>query len=356
MLVLQVELQGKIVWAVRPDDPLLIPLESMPGFSLLNPAVYPELEDAAAAGRASRATATFVSDGFYYFISWGFFLVSHDDFDPQRLLLDFTMHEIPAFIAHVRAASKQASLSRKLSSVGPVNVTLPRAIVLPYPGAPCLTESWHLRTAVRAEHIERAGRHPLSARPPSHDTLLLDAIDALHQEDFATAFLLAAISMDHLVNMQAELAFAACLQQQEGTNLSIIIPASTPRAEREQREELLSDLLMNNRRFQDVLKKVLPALTGKSLPIEDKTLYDNACRVYQVRNSVVHKKLAFRDDTPRTAGVDEAILAINTAVRLVEWFGIPANYAHAHDRVPPPTDLLSVSVHGGTASTNGSSQ
>ena len=236
-------------------------------------------------------------------------------------------------------------MSPKLTSVGPTNVTLPTSVVLPHPGDACHTASWHLRTAIRVDHIVRAGRQPLNARPPSYDTLLLDAIDSLHQEDFPTAFLLAAISMDHLTSMQAELAFTACLEKRNNTNLSMTFPASTPPDQRKEREGILSDLLIHNRRFQDVLKKVLPALTGRSLYQENKDLYDDACKVYKIRNRIVHNELAFRDATPRFAGSDEAINAINTAVRLADWFGIPAHYAHAYDGVPTPTTCHTTKHH-----------
>ncbi len=145
--------------------------------------------------------------------------------------------------------------------------------------------------------------------------------------------------MDHLTSLQAELAFTACLAGDNNTTLAITLPASTTPHERSEREGILSDLLIHSRRFQDLLKKVLPALTGRSLYQENKDLYEDACKVYKIRNRVVHKELTFLDATPRFAGSDEAINAIKTAVRLADWFGVPAHYAHGYDGVPPPPTL-----------------
>ena len=349
MVVLRVEFQGTFAWAIRPDDPLLFPIETLPVWSFVNPALYPAMEHAAPPTEERTAKATFIIEGLCYFISTGFFLISHEN-DPDRSV-DFWMHQLPALAAHLRSASKQSSLSPKLTRVGPTNIAIPTAIILPTPGGMVTTGSWHLRTAIQAENILLAGRQPLNDRPPSYDTLLLDAIDSLHQEDFPTAFLLAAISMDHLTSRQAELAFTACLQQGNITNLSIALPASMSPDQRKEREGLLSDLLIHNRRFQDLLKRVLPALTGRSLQHENKNLYDQACNVYKIRNRIVHKELTFTDDTPRFAGSDEAINAIKTAVRLAAWFGVPAHYAHAYDGVPPPITIHTAAPPGGSTVT-----
>src|SRR6266550_5118136 len=127
MVVLSVDFQGHFAWAVHPDDPLLFPLESLPAWSLLNPAVYPDMERAAAPTGERKAKATFIAEGLFYFVSGGFFLVSQDD-NPDRSL-DFWMHHLPAFAAHLRSESKQAPLSPKLTRVGPINVPVPAAIV-----------------------------------------------------------------------------------------------------------------------------------------------------------------------------------------------------------------------------------
>src|SRR6266849_4392524 len=132
MVVLRVDFQGQMCWAVSPDDPLLFPLESLPAWSLLSPAVYPDLECAAPPMGEFKAKATFIVDGLFYFVSGGFLLVSQDNKPDQSL--DFWMHHVPAFAAHLRSESKQAPLSPKLTGVGPTNVTLPTSIVLPHPG------------------------------------------------------------------------------------------------------------------------------------------------------------------------------------------------------------------------------
>src|SRR4051794_18195727 len=99
MVVLRVDFQGQMGWAVRPDDPLLFPLESLPAWSLLNPAAYPDMERAAPTGEF-KAKATFIVEGLFYFVSGGFFLVSHDNNTDQSL--DFWMHRVPAFATHLR--------------------------------------------------------------------------------------------------------------------------------------------------------------------------------------------------------------------------------------------------------------
>ena len=67
---------------------------------------------------------------------------------------------------------------------------------------------------------------------------------------------------------------------------------------------------------------------------EDRDLYETADRVYKGRNRVVHKELTFKDDCPGFSGCDEAVEAIECAIRLAGWFGVMANYAHPFDGVP----------------------
>ena len=279
------------------------------------------------------AKATFVSEGLFYFISNGFFLVSEDSSEPKwetQSRLEW-MNRLPAFARCLRSESKQASFIPKLVSFGPVSLTCPRSVELPQVGDPCATASWHLRTAIRSEHILRAGRQPLSEPPPSYDTLLLDAIDCLSHEDYPTAFLLASISMDHLARMQAAIAFAASIAGECDRSLAIDFPSG----KRDERKKVLFEMLIDDRRsFKDFLHRVPLVLMGRSLLQDDKDLYDTANRVYQTRNRVVHKELIFGDDSPRFSGCDEALEAIGCAVRLAHWFGVMGHYAHPFDGFP----------------------
>ena len=92
MVVLRVEFQGQMCWAVHPDDPMLFPLESLPSWSFLNPGVYPDMERAAPPMGEFKAKATFIVDELFYFVSGGFFLVSQDNKPDQSL--DFWMHHV----------------------------------------------------------------------------------------------------------------------------------------------------------------------------------------------------------------------------------------------------------------------
>jgi hypothetical protein len=339
MLMLDVELQGRLRWAVRTDDPISFPLDCLPAWSMLNPALYPKIAELITPPPGEPTEKpTFVSEGVFYFISNRFFLV-HDEASciPEWKPEDdeHWARRLSAFASHLRSESKQASLSPKLKCFGKVNLAVPASLELPQVGDRCTTASWHLRTAIRGEHIVRAGRQSLKIPPPSYDTLLLNAIDSLSQEDYPTAFLLAAISMDHLSRMKATSAFAASVADTSKPNLAIDFPSDAPFEKREEREKVLFELLVNERRsFKDFLHRVPLALTGRSLLQENKELYDAANRVYQTRNRVVHKELTFNDDSPRFSGCDEAIEAIGCAVRLADWFGVTAHYAHPFDGAP----------------------
>jgi hypothetical protein len=337
MEILAVVLQGPLAWAVRADDPIAFRLDCFPGWSMLNPALYPgiaELGGSPAGG--STAQATFISQGSFYFLSNGFFLALDEDRSASEWAPETCIDwesRLSALASHLRSESKQASLNPKLKSFGPRNLACLAPLELPEVGEPCCTASWHLRTAIRGEHILRAGREPLKTPPPSYDTLLLNSIDSLLQEDYPTAFLLASISMDHLSRMQAAIAFAASVSNDSKRQLMIDFPSDAVTDQREERKKVLFDLIVNERRFKDFLHRVPLALTGRSLLQDNKDLYDAAIGVYQIRNQVVHKELTFSDDSPRFYGCDEDIRAIRCAVQLVGWFGLAADYAHPFDGV-----------------------
>ena len=336
MVLLDVVLQGSVEWAICANDPTCFELRSLPGCSVINPALYPRMVEFGGLERGLTAKATFINHGDFYFVSNTFFLAVDENSQTIEWTPDDCLEwerRLSALVNHLRFASKQASLKARLAGFGPCSLPIP-PLQLPQEGERCATASWHIRTAVRGEHILHAGEQSLDVPPPSHATLLLDAIDSLMHGEYATAFLLGAISMDHLSRVKATEALAAAFQACSGRSLAVDFSAdTTPESQKERTEELFN-LLLRDRRFKQLLHSVPLALTGRSLLRDNKDLYDRAIQVYEIRNRVVHKDLVFKDEfLPRFFGCDEAIEAIRCAIQLADWFGVGDNYAHPFDGV-----------------------
>jgi len=334
MLMLEVVFDGSIEWAIRADDPSCFGLSSLPGHSLLNPALYPRIAEIGVMGGLS-AKATFIDHGDFYFVSNAFVLVIDEDASTFQSTAESAIHwegRLSALTSHLRFASKQAPLKARLKSFGPRCLCCLPPLELPEEGEGCVTASWHLRTAIRKEHILYAGQQSLDASPPSYTTLLLDAIDSLANGEYVNAFLLGAISMDHLSRVKATEALASAFGAGSDRCLALDFPASTTPESRTERTDELFNLLLRERRFKQLLHSVPLALTGRSLLRDNKGLYDKVLRIYETRNRVVHKDLGFKQEfLPRFFGWDEAIETVRCAIQLAGWFGEEGNYAHPFD-------------------------
>lgn len=159
MVIFDVVFQNTLKWAISAEDPIAFPLDCLPGWSMLNPALYPRIveTDGPQIG-GSTAKATFIDEGSFYFLSNVFFLVL-DESCPRPAWgpeagIDWET-KLSALAIRLRSESKQASVSPELKNFGLRDVASLMSLELPNVGEPCSTQSWHLHTAIRAEHILR---------------------------------------------------------------------------------------------------------------------------------------------------------------------------------------------------------
>lgn len=340
MPIMVLALEGLIHWAITAEDPETFELASCPGCSVVNPVLYTKIIESRDVERELMARPTFIEDGVYHFVSNVLFLAVADNLPTIPWgTPDFMLaweRNISGFISHLRCASKQASLKPRLRSFGPWGDRSLPLLELPQKGEACATGSWSLRTAVRGEHLLRAGQQPLHAHPPSHTILLLDAIDRLTPGEYTTAFVLAAISIDHLIRAMAEEAIRAAFDSTREGSLLITLPPRTSPESRSERVDALAHLLVERQNVDNLLDRVPFALTGKSLRRDNRKLFNRVKEIFSLRNRIVHKDLAFKcEDLPRFIGFDDAVEAVRCAVELARWFGAESNYAHPFDGERP---------------------
>ena len=279
-------------WRIGRDDPALHELQALPGWSFINPLVYPAVADT-----GHYRLDALVDDTVLIETNVLAFQTAGEDEEFLRLS-DFTSR----LMAHLRYLSKQAELGRALFGGGHSS---PRPRVVPsplFPAAKPDNSQWvmnyRVNTAITWAQVQQADAAMLRGEPPLAAGVLLDAVLASMDHDDRRTILYAAMAVEILAT----------------TKLQV---TRTPRG-------AVAYL------FDHQPLKVL----GRSLRQEDPSLYAQIGRLYRTRNHIAHGGMApVRPDLlpPRGEG---AYLALECANAVFRWFGELGDYVPAHGGVP----------------------
>lgn len=280
------KVKGKIAWAVRETDQLFECLPKLHELRFVNPAL---LVSSSAHQSDVIAKPTFIGvDGTYFYTSNGFlFDLECSHFRNKSWDIDFAIEIdkiITRFCKFLRFVSKQATLPARLECCGVCEIEELRPY-FPAKGESCITQSWHLRTAVRSEHIKLVGTMNPEWDVPSYDSSLLNAIENLIKGDFENAFIQAMRAIELVGFAHARQSIGAVLVEPDcGRNkLSFLYKrVSGARA-------VSVDSLVRKAKFKEYLHEVPLVTRNRSLCRERKELYDEVLRLYEVRNEVMHR-------------------------------------------------------------------
>ena len=284
MKLLTVELVTPLIGQINKSDPKIFNLDSLPGWSLVNPFLYASIHQLLGNSRFTLGNkVTFVVDDNFYIDSQGFVLALTDN------TISFSLDEnsflewdtkLFRLIIYFRYASKQFRLSPKIKSFGPLDIfELPNPI-FPVVGDICATQAWPLRTALDKIGIKIVSKQDLDESPPTYDMIFLDAMEAATHEDYKTSVLFSALAMENFARMKLDEALEVAFGQ-ISPNKPITIVLHQQDEDNEKRKHELRELLINNARFRRLLHQSSLILLGKSICQSDKTLYDSAIRVVE---------------------------------------------------------------------------
>ncbi len=318
MQILEVSLSGLIEWNIHKSDPPFISLESLPGWSLINPLLYPEL-------LSENNQSPFWMEALYndevLLKTNTVLLTNHQTIDINTLTFLFSY--FPDFLSSLRLASKQVELARIHyggCSLSPQEKTLPDLhFPDPVPNNSLYISSYRLQTAVTMNHIKQADSNIVKGYFPVHGMMLLDAILAFLDRDDRRTIIYAAMSVELISEKK-------------------IHESGKPKRKGRQGESTVERLL--HRQSLEVL--------GKSLLQDNPSLYQMIEKLYRTRNKLVHGgQLPTSDEFFQIESIEakvmgkEALFVIRYANEVFKWFG------EEDDFIPKPRHIEVLFPMGG---------
>jgi len=301
-----VRLHSHIFWGMRPQDPKTFPLCSIPGWSLVNPLVYEPLR------RKLRQVSdewfikpTFVVGDRYHLATDGFWIAVEQ---PPYVLArrdwrvtECIMNRLERLVQYMRYASKQFTLIPRISRLALAGYELdqPPEPLLPTKGDECYTARYALTTSLTKEDLEVVSQCDLAELPPTYDTMLLGAMQALHSANYGWAIVLSGVAIEHLALAKLRL-------------------------EMEAKPGVVSEKDRREARLNDLLHRLRVKLSMPSLYCEKPVLYQEALTIYGQRNDILHGNVACDDNDWNTLRL--SIRAVQCAVDIVAWFGELGGY------------------------------
>lgn len=304
MQLLTVNLNTPMFWGIYADDPKSVFLDCLPGWSLVNPLLYEPIRQKSREPEYELGSQpTFVVGNRFHIMTKGFMLVSSEanrDVDWANSFIEWD-EKLISLIGYFRYASKQFSLMPNIQSFGPRVIDELPDPLFPIKGGECSTQAWHIETALTKDDTEVVSCSLLAEPPPAYDTMLLDAMEATTRQDYRTAVLFSAMSVENLARLKLEIAAKKMPNVVE-----------------------LKEL--RKARMKQLLHELSLRLLGRSLYQDNQDLYDKALDIYRKRNALVHAG-ALHDKTDYSIAW-LASDAIQCAIQVVEWFGELGGYAN----------------------------
>jgi hypothetical protein len=298
MQVLEVSLTGLVEWNIHKSDPPFIPLESLPGWSLINPLFYPEL--VSDTNHSPYWTEALYNDAVLLKTN-AVLLTNHQTIDSDTRI--FLGSYFPDFLSSLHLVSKQAELARIHYGGDFLSAEEKAVPELHFPD-PASNNSfsisnYRLQTAITMKHVKQADSNIVNGYFPVHAMMLLGAILAFLDRDDRRAIIYAAMAVELIAERK-------------------IYEAGKPKRKGPSGESTVKRLL--HRQALEVL--------GRSVLQDNPPLYQMIEKLYRTRNRLVHgghmpaSDEFFQIDSieARVLGKD-ALFAIRYANEVFKWFG-----------------------------------
>ncbi len=302
MHVIEAHLSGLMEWRIHRDDAPCIPLQSLVGWSLINPLLYPEL--ASNISVTPYWTIALHNDAVLLKTNAMLFTFPGTNEEAFKALLFY----FPDFLPHLRLVSKQMDLAKIQYGGGPITPgkkTLPELhFPDPVPDSSIWMQNYRLQSAITKDHIEQADSNIVNGYLPIPRMVLLDAVLAFLDRDDRRAVLYAAMAVEILSEKKLD-------------------EAGIPNRRGRPGESTIEKRL--HRQAQEAF--------GRSLKVENPKLYQLAEKLYRTRNKIVHEGTIPKTDEffqidsieSRMVG-NEVCAALICACDVFAWFGEKDDY------------------------------
>jgi len=208
MQLLAVSLNISMTWGITPDDPKTRPLDCIRGWSLVNPFLYKPIRRLQPEpDLLPGCDPTYIVGSRFHCSTNGFILALTGDKRNfvwnDQLLMEWQERFI-SLIRYFRYASKQFTLLPEIDSIKPFELSLLPGFIFPFKGELCRTPAWEIATAVTGATIDAVSHCDITVSTPTFDSLLLDAMEAVTRQNYTTAVLLSAASIENLARLKLE--------------------------------------------------------------------------------------------------------------------------------------------------------
>lgn len=315
MQVLETTLSGLVEWHIHKSDPPIIPLDSLPGWLLINPLLYPEL---ASGNNHSPYWMEALHNDAVILKTNAIFMATHESIDQSidNYMGQFDFAFFPDFLSSLRLVSKQVELARIHyggASWTAQEKTFPDIhFPDPAPNNSLSMSNYRLQTAITMKHIKQADSNVVNGYFPVNAMMLLDAVLAFLDRDDRRAIIYAAMSIKLIAERK-------------------IYEAGKPNGKRPPRESTVERLL--HRQSFEAL--------GRSLRQENLPLYQMIEKLYRTRNKLVHEgRVPVSDEVFQIDSIEaralgkDALFAIRCANEVFKWFGENDNF------IPKPGHIV----------------
>jgi hypothetical protein len=319
MRISLVGVRDPIAWAVRREDPVQIPLDNPPGWSLLHPS--------AAVGDVfmepyGTSYVPQLEDGRWLLTNHQLAFIL-----PEAVSSEELGKVAESLLRRLRHVTKQVTLT--LDLVMTVSREVDALPQLEFPGetgyCPDRIRDHFIDTPVTVEAVQQAGGLSIDFNAPTYEILLMDAFAALLREDYRTAILYAAIAVETLAGALCEEEHERLFKANPRSDTIRAISTISAGGLAEEVDPIYRHL-RHSRSFRVLISELPLYVFRRSILHENHGLYQRALRLYCTRNNLAHQgQLAAGADVfPIThAG---AIQALECAVEVFGWFGSPGRY------------------------------
>jgi len=336
-----IDLGHPAIWKVRPEDPNPLYLKSMPDWCILSPLVHHKL----LFGRDSfsgKPQLVGIGEDFAVLRSqYIVFLVPSinvlQSLAPARtsdsmsyFLQDFLPSMSGEFVRKLRYVTKQAGLPSEPGYgfiVGPDEPSMP-AFPSTSKGGNAIISTYELDTAITADSLLSADELPSTESISIHDSLILDAIQALLERDYRRTLLYAAIAMETYGSTVLEDSYSNSLNVNPPPPHLRISHFTLAGGHIKKKDPVFAYLAERSKTdFAPLLHEMPLYLSGKSLLVDNEQLYQKAKRLYKTRNRIVHRGVVPEEDTDLFSfSFSDAKIGLQTALDVCHWFGMSEHY------------------------------
>ncbi len=183
-----------------------------------------------------------------------------------------------------------------------------------------------LDTAVTWNDLTDADLDFLTSKSFVYEKLLLDAIHAYKDRDYRRSLLYTAISIETLAATKLDEAYELITHEGDPEKILRLVSFSQKGGALITKDPVYQ-LLRSRSKFLELLHEIPLYLFGKSLLVDNKTLYQKATRLYSTRNKIAHLgEPHVGNQTTFAMTKEDALEAIECAINIFQWFGVSTHF------------------------------